>query len=101
MEDCAVERNATLAKESGGSEEDVLAARTEAQQALVSGAVRSFCQMRTARLEPRDAERIHGCLRTQQGCDAFYLCASFPVGEAGTVPRLRPGSPRGASTTKQ
>lgn len=82
VEDCAVERNTLLAKESGGVETDVEAARQEAQQALVSGDVRAFCLLRVKRLGRGEVERIHGCLKTEQGCDGFYRCADFSGADA-------------------
>jgi hypothetical protein len=90
VEDCAVERNAALAKESGGNDQDVGAAMADAREALVSGSVRSFCLLRTRKLGRPDAERIHGCLGTNKGCADFYRCADFP----GSESRARPAAPQ-------
>lgn len=99
VEDCAVERNTALAKESGGVDEDVEAARREAEQALVSGDVRTFCLLRVTRLGRADAGRIHGCLKSERDCAGFYRCADFAGAEARVRPRPQPApsqGPRGA-----
>lgn len=96
VEDCSVERNVELAKAFGGTETDLEAARQEARQALVSGTVRRWCQMRVEQLQRPDAERIRGCLGQQTACGPFYQCARFGEAEAGIAqrPGPRPTPPR-------
>lgn len=89
VEDCSVERNVALAQSYGGTPADLDAARREARQALVSGAVRRWCQQQVEQLGKPDAARIHGCLKQQTACGAFYQCAAFPGG-APRVPPRRP-----------
>lgn len=92
VEDCAVERNTTLVEKSGGTPEDVAAAKHEAQQALVSGDVRAFCLIRTRKLSRQEAERIVGCQKRVTGCEAFYQCADFRGAESRTRTAAKAGS---------
>ena len=92
VEDCAVERNVRLARDFGGNPADVAAAKREARQALVSGAVRRWCLLRIKRLRVPQVQRIHGCLK-RLSCTPFYRCANFP----GAHARSRRPPPRAAS----
>ena len=84
IEDCAIERNESLARTYGGTAQDITMARHQARRALHSGLVRRWCLLRLSGTAVKQIQRIHGCL-SNSACDPFYKCADF-----AKTPRLNP-----------
>lgn len=76
VEDCAVERNVSLARSLAGTRDDVEAARDDARRAVLSGHARRWCLLQLSGLPVSTIRRAHRCL-SKTDCDPFFRCAGI------------------------